>query len=48
MIGLAGGFASPGAGGLYEVVMGTTLFGSMWLVSAGLFRKAAEEGVSAR
>lgn len=50
VIGLAGGFASPGADGLYEVAMGTTLFGSMWLVSAGLFRKAAEQqaSVSAR
>ena len=48
VVGLAGGFASPGAAGLYEVVMGTTLFGSMWLVSAGLFRKAAEEDASAR
>ena len=28
VIGFAAGFASPGAAGIYEVVMGTTLFGA--------------------
>ena len=43
-IGYLAGWASPGDAGIFEVVMGTTLFGSMWLVSGGLFRMAAEKG----
>jgi hypothetical protein len=39
--GLATGWASPGSEGIYEVVLGTGLFTSMWLLSAWLFRKAA-------
>lgn len=35
------GWAPPGLNGLYEVVIGTTLFGSLWLLAAGLFRRAA-------
>lgn len=35
------GWASPGVQGLYEVVLGTTLFAGLWLLSAGLFRWAA-------
>lgn len=35
------GWASPGNAGLFEVLMGTTLFTSLWLLSAALFRKAA-------
>jgi hypothetical protein len=42
-IGLLGGYASPGADGLYEVAMGTTVFGGLWLLSGALFRKAAGE-----
>ena len=38
---LAAGWSAPGPEGVHEVVMGTTLFGSLWLISAGLFRKAA-------
>ena len=34
IIGLAAGFASPGYGGVYEVVMGTSLFGGLWLLAA--------------
>jgi hypothetical protein len=34
---------SPGYEGLYEAVMGTTLFAAMWLISAALFRKAAHD-----
>lgn len=41
---LAAGWAAPGPQGLYEVTMGTTLFGGLWLLSAGLFRKAAGAG----
>ena len=37
------GWASPGADGLYEVALGTGLFCTLWLVAAGLFRKAARE-----
>jgi len=44
VIALAAGLGSGGSDGLYEVVMGTSLFATLWLVSARLFRKA---GVSA-
>lgn len=40
---LAAGWASPGWKGVYEVVMGSTLFGGLWLVSAALFRNAAKD-----
>jgi hypothetical protein len=43
-IGLAAGWASPGADGPYEVAMGTGLFGALWLFAAALFRKAARDG----
>lgn len=43
VIGLSAGWASPGKEGLYEVVMGTSLFSALWLLSAGLFGKAARE-----
>jgi hypothetical protein len=42
-IGLAAGWASPGWAGVYEVVMGSTLFGGLWLISAALFRNAAQD-----
>lgn len=42
-IALAQGWSSPGNAGLYEVVMGTSVFGALWLISGGLFRKAAEK-----
>jgi hypothetical protein len=35
------GLGSPGYEGLFEVTLGTTLFGSLWLISGALFRKAA-------
>jgi len=38
--GYAAGWASPGADGVYEAVMGTGVFGALWLASAALFRKA--------
>jgi hypothetical protein len=38
--GFAAGWSAPGAQGLYEVVMGTTLFTALWLGSAALFWKA--------
>ncbi len=41
VIGFAAGWASPGNSGIYEVVMGTSLFEAFWLGSAGLFRIAA-------
>lgn len=34
---LAGGWGSPGAQGLYEILMGTGLFTSLWLAAAWLF-----------
>lgn len=40
---LAMGWTSPGDAGLYEVVMGTSVFGALWLISGGLFRKAAND-----
>ena len=44
IIGFAAGWASPGRQGIYEVVMGTTLFTSLWLVSAFLYSRAARAG----
>ena len=40
VIALSTGWSSPGDAGLYEVVMGTSVFGTLWLVSGGLFRLA--------
>jgi hypothetical protein len=39
---LAAGWASPGWHGLYEVALGTILFGGLWLIAAALFARAAE------
>lgn len=44
---LAAGFGSPGYDGLYEAVMGTSVFAALWLISASLFRRAAGEQRSA-
>lgn len=41
VIALAAGLGSPGYEGLYEAVMGTTVFTALWLISAWLFHKAA-------
>ena len=38
---LAAGLGAPGWKGLYEVVLGTTGFGLLWLFAAWLFRRAA-------
>jgi hypothetical protein len=40
-IALAAGLGSPGSDGPYEIAMGTSVFTALWLVAAGLFRKAA-------
>jgi hypothetical protein len=40
-IALAAGLGSAGADGLYEVMLGTSVFSALWLIAAGLFRKAA-------
>ena len=40
-IGFAAGWSAPGAQGVYEVVMGTSLFTALWLGAAGLFWKAS-------
>lgn len=45
--GLSAGWASPGNDGLYEVVMGTTVFAALWLLSAGLLSKAARDEAAA-
>jgi hypothetical protein len=37
------GWTSPGDAGLYEVVMGTSIFSALWLLSGGLFWKAADD-----
>jgi len=42
-IGLAAGLAAPGPDGVYEVLLGTTLFGGLWLLSAALFSQAAKQ-----
>lgn len=41
--GLVAGWTSPGLDGVLEVVMGTGVFGGLWLLSAALFRKADAE-----
>lgn len=41
VVALAAGLGSPGYEGLYEAVMGTTVFTALWLLSAWLFHKAA-------
>ncbi len=43
VIGFAMGWAAPGGQGIYEVVMGTSLFAALWLLSAWLFGKAADQ-----
>jgi hypothetical protein len=43
IIGLAAGLASPGPEDIYEVVLGTTLFSGLWLLSASLFSQAAKK-----
>lgn len=40
---LAAGLGSAGPAGLYEAVLGTSLFAALWLLSAGLFLKAARD-----
>lgn len=40
---LAAGLGSAGVAGLYEAVLGTSLFAALWLLSAGLFLKAARD-----
>ncbi len=42
-VALAAGWGSPGSAGLYEAVMGTSVFVALWLVSGGLFRAAANK-----
>jgi hypothetical protein len=44
-IALAAGLGSSGSDGLYEIAMGTSVFTALWLVSAGLLRKAAANRV---
>ena len=47
LAGAIGYFAGLGAGGsqgIYEVTVGTILFGGLWLIAAGLFYKAASDG----
>ena len=43
VVGLAAGWASPGYDGIREVILGTGLFGGLFLLSAFLFVKAASE-----
>ena len=38
---LVGGLGSAGPQGLYEAVMGTTVFGALWLIAGWLFSKSA-------
>ena len=47
-IGFTAGLASPGGAGVFEVVMGSTLFGGLWLASAALFGWAARDAALAR
>ena len=47
VIALAAGLGSAGTDGLYEAVLGTGLFATLWLISAWLFRKAGRQGLAA-
>ena len=47
VVAIPAGWSSPGGQGLYEVVLGTSLFTFLWVISAGLFRKAAHEQTAA-
>jgi O-antigen/teichoic acid export membrane protein len=47
LIALAASLGSAGWHGVYEVALGTGLFGALWLLSAWLFRKAVGETASA-
>lgn len=47
VVALAAGLGSPGYAGLYEAVMGTSVFATLWLLSGALFRHAAGSGASA-
>ena len=40
-VALAAGLGASGWKGLYEVVLGTSGFGALWLLAAWLFRRAA-------
>jgi hypothetical protein len=44
IVGFTAGWAAPGEQGVYEVLVGTTLFTGLWLVSAFLYGKAARAG----
>lgn len=44
LVGFVMGWAAPGSQGVFEVVLGTSLFGALWLASALLFAKAAGDG----
>lgn len=41
VVALAAGWAAPGRAGIYEVVMGTSLFAGLWLASGWLFARSA-------
>lgn len=45
VIGFAAGWASPGSAGLFEVLVGTSLFTGLWLLAGVLFGKAARPGL---
>ncbi len=42
------GWAAPGGQGIHEVVLGTTLFCTLWLVAAALFARAARQSAQRR
>ncbi|MEP9404176.1 hypothetical protein [Sphingomonas sp. VNH70] len=46
--GWAMGWAAPGGQGVYEVTVGTGLFGTLWLVAAALFARAARHSAQRR
>jgi hypothetical protein len=47
VIAFTAGLGSPGYAGVYEIVMGTSVFSSLWLVSGSLFRLAARQQAGA-
>ncbi|WP_156349194.1 MULTISPECIES: hypothetical protein [unclassified Sphingomonas] len=42
------GWAAPGGQGVYEVTLGVALFGTLWLVAAGCFARAARHSAQSR
>ncbi len=47
-IGWSAGWTSPGGRGVYEAVLCSTLFATLWLIAAALFARAARQSAQSR